>query len=139
MSRWWSVATCGRKRPRWGAALDNDTVAAELEIVEAAHRLWGREDRDLDLQIGQFVGGHGRETRVLKGGADGDVPDGVHQRLLRVKRAHAAAEAAQLVKRDEHAAVRPGLDWWRFGLSRIGSPGGVFDDLPGNGRPGWAG
>jgi hypothetical protein len=117
-------------------AFDDDAVVSELEVVEVVHGGRRGEDRDFDVEIGEFGWGDGGEAWVFACGAGGGVSDGVGEGEGGVEGAHAAAEFVELMEGDEDAAVGlvrgvRGLVSWR------GVGGGVLDDGAGEGGPGF--
>ena len=94
----------GQEEAATGTAADQDAVLTQLEIVQVAHRPRGRQDGDLDRDVGQLGQGERGEARVVHGRVDGGVANRFGERLVRVERAHAPAQATKHAQGDERAA-----------------------------------
>src|SRR5262249_32319899 len=86
------------------ALLDEQTMAADLDLPRRCDRLEQPEQRDLDLQVGQLGLRDRWKPRVAAARRDGAPRDDEPERLVRLNVADAPAQIAAAVQRHERAA-----------------------------------
>ena len=91
----------GKQQTSLPSLFDDETMAADFDLVERRYGFEGSEDRQLDINLGQFRCGDGWKSGVCAAGRDGALRDDPRERLVRLKMADAAAELTALVERDE--------------------------------------
>src|SRR5262245_34077042 len=108
------------------AALDDESVAADLDVCRSGDRLQRSEQRQFDLEVRQFSGIDCCEARILCRRGDRTALNDVTQRLVGFKVPDASAQRTVRVQRYERTAAT-GKD----ALNRqrgLGKPADVRDD-----------
>ena len=80
-------------------------MLVQLELVEALDASHGGKDRDLDIEVVEFVACHRHESWILESSSTRHLSHNLMQGRILTKMSDAATQTALLVERDKGATL----------------------------------